>query len=246
MFGGPIRAPRLQSADVTAPLPDLVLYARAGCHLCEETRALARGASSRTARHAASPRPRLVERDIDADPALQRPVRVRDPGRRRSATARLQLATSPPGSGACSPTRSTASGRPHDAATTRSSLAVAAGLISFLSPCVLPLVPAYLGQLTAVAVAAQGPGAQPSRWARRPARGRLRRGLRHRCSRCSGSRPRSPAACLADYLPALRVDRRHASSSCMGLSLAGHPARSRSSSARGGPSTPAPPRASRR
>lgn len=43
-------------------------------------------------------------------------------------------------------------------------LAVAAGLISFMSPCVLPLVPAYLGQLTAVAVAAQGPGSQPSRW----------------------------------------------------------------------------------
>jgi cytochrome c-type biogenesis protein len=32
-------------------------------------------------------------------------------------------------------------------------LAVGAGLLSFLSPCVLPLVPAYLGQLTAVAVA---------------------------------------------------------------------------------------------
>jgi len=32
-------------------------------------------------------------------------------------------------------------------------VAVAAGVISFLSPCVLPLVPAYLGQLTAVAVA---------------------------------------------------------------------------------------------
>ena len=31
-------------------------------------------------------------------------------------------------------------------------VAVAAGLLSFLSPCVLPLVPAYLGQLTAVAV----------------------------------------------------------------------------------------------
>lgn len=45
--------------------------------------------------------------------------------------------------------------------------AMAAGLISFLSPCVLPLVPAYLGQLTAVAVAAQGDGASaaPSRWA---------------------------------------------------------------------------------
>jgi cytochrome c-type biogenesis protein len=43
-------------------------------------------------------------------------------------------------------------------------VAVAAGLISFLSPCVLPLVPAYLGQLTAVAVASSASGAQPSRW----------------------------------------------------------------------------------
>ena len=30
-------------------------------------------------------------------------------------------------------------------------VALAAGVVSFLSPCVLPLVPAYLGQLTAVA-----------------------------------------------------------------------------------------------
>ena len=47
-------------------------------------------------------------------------------------------------------------------------VALAAGLISFLSPCVLPLVPAYLGQLTAVAVADAGgraAGASPSRWA---------------------------------------------------------------------------------
>ena len=43
-------------------------------------------------------------------------------------------------------------------------VAVAAGLISFLSPCVLPLVPAYLGQLTAVAVAGSPPGTAPSRW----------------------------------------------------------------------------------
>jgi cytochrome c-type biogenesis protein len=43
-------------------------------------------------------------------------------------------------------------------------VAVAAGLISFLSPCVLPLVPAYLGQLTAVAVAGSPDGAAPSRW----------------------------------------------------------------------------------
>ena len=43
-------------------------------------------------------------------------------------------------------------------------VALAAGVISFLSPCVLPLVPAYLGQLTAVAVAAQQ-GGSASRWA---------------------------------------------------------------------------------
>jgi cytochrome c-type biogenesis protein len=44
-------------------------------------------------------------------------------------------------------------------------VAVAAGLLSFLSPCVLPLVPAYLGQLTAVAVASgSGAATGPSRW----------------------------------------------------------------------------------
>ncbi len=48
-------------------------------------------------------------------------------------------------------------------------VAVAAGLLSFLSPCVLPLVPAYLGQLTRVAVraadaAAEGRTGGPSRW----------------------------------------------------------------------------------
>lgn len=43
-------------------------------------------------------------------------------------------------------------------------VAVAAGLLSFLSPCVLPLVPAYIGQLTAVAVASSEAGISPSRW----------------------------------------------------------------------------------
>jgi cytochrome c-type biogenesis protein len=42
-------------------------------------------------------------------------------------------------------------------------IAVGAGLLSFLSPCVLPLVPAYLGQLSAVAVVGRD-GAAPSRW----------------------------------------------------------------------------------
>ncbi|HUR03389.1 MAG TPA: cytochrome c biogenesis CcdA family protein, partial [Nonomuraea sp.] len=43
-------------------------------------------------------------------------------------------------------------------------VAVAAGLLSFLSPCVLPLVPAYLGQLTAIAVVGQTAATPPSRW----------------------------------------------------------------------------------
>jgi cytochrome c-type biogenesis protein len=53
-----------------------------------------------------------------------------------------------------------------DASATNLTIAVAigAGLISFLSPCVLPLVPAYLGQLTAVAVSAGSTPTPPSRW----------------------------------------------------------------------------------
>jgi cytochrome c-type biogenesis protein len=43
-------------------------------------------------------------------------------------------------------------------------VAILAGLVSFLSPCVLPLVPAYLGQLTAISVAGSAAGARPSRW----------------------------------------------------------------------------------
>ena len=42
-------------------------------------------------------------------------------------------------------------------------VALGAGLLSFLSPCVLPLVPAYVGQLSAVAVVGRTAGA-PSRW----------------------------------------------------------------------------------
>ena len=42
-------------------------------------------------------------------------------------------------------------------------LAVGAGLLSFLSPCVLPLVPAYIGQLSAVAVVGRVDGRPPTR-----------------------------------------------------------------------------------
>jgi cytochrome c-type biogenesis protein len=98
-------------------------------------------------------------------------------------------------------------------------LAVAAGLISFVSPCVLPLVPAYLGQLTAVAVAAQGTGAQPSRWA----------AVRHSVAYVAGFgsvftllgiTATFAGGVLADYLPALRVIG-GSILVVMGLSLAG-------------------------
>ena len=42
-------------------------------------------------------------------------------------------------------------------------VALGAGLLSFLSPCVLPLVPAYIGQLSAVAVVGRSAG-EMSRW----------------------------------------------------------------------------------
>ena len=42
-------------------------------------------------------------------------------------------------------------------------VALGAGLLSFLSPCVLPLVPAYVGQLAAVAVVGRTSG-EMSRW----------------------------------------------------------------------------------
>jgi hypothetical protein len=55
--------------NVTAPLPDLVLYARAGCGLCDEARVTLtlvldeRGALG-------LPVPNLIERDITSDPEL--------------------------------------------------------------------------------------------------------------------------------------------------------------------------------
>jgi glutaredoxin len=78
---------------VTLPLPDLVLYTRPGCHLCEEARATLELLIADRVAHGL-PVPRLVERDIDADEDLQRryaftiPVVALD-GRE------LELATSP-------------------------------------------------------------------------------------------------------------------------------------------------------
>jgi cytochrome c-type biogenesis protein len=83
-------------------------------------------------------------------------------------------------------------------------VALAAGVISFLSPCVLPLVPAYLGQLTAIAVAGSADGARPSRWL----------AMRHALAYVAGFgtvftvlgiTATFAAGPIADYLPALRV-----------------------------------------
>jgi cytochrome c-type biogenesis protein len=85
-------------------------------------------------------------------------------------------------------------------------LAFGAGLLSFLSPCVLPLVPAYLGQLTAVAVAGRGAdaGTTPNRWL----------AVRHAFAYVAGFgavftllgvTATYAAAGLAAYIPTLRV-----------------------------------------
>lgn len=85
-------------------------------------------------------------------------------------------------------------------------VAIGAGLLSFLSPCVLPLVPAYLGQLTAVAVVGRfGDAAVPSasRWT----------AIRHALAFVGGFglvftllgvTATFAAGPLVDYLPALR------------------------------------------
>ncbi len=58
--------------DMTgAPLPALVLYSRAECHLCDEARALL-GALLAERVAAGLPAPPIEERDIDTDPEWHR------------------------------------------------------------------------------------------------------------------------------------------------------------------------------
>ena len=56
---------------IDAPLPDLVLYGRPGCGLCDEARSLLTALLDERAR-AGLLSPHLVERDIDTDPAWER------------------------------------------------------------------------------------------------------------------------------------------------------------------------------
>ena|SRR6185369_6942389 len=65
-------------AAVTPPLPDLVLYARPGCHLCDEAHdAIALVLADRASR--GLPVPALIERNIEADPAWHRAFLERIP-----------------------------------------------------------------------------------------------------------------------------------------------------------------------
>ncbi len=75
-----------------APLPDLVLYGRPSCSLCDEARAILLALQEHRAR-AGLPVPRLVERDIETNPVWQRDyfasIPVVELGERR-----IELATS--------------------------------------------------------------------------------------------------------------------------------------------------------
>ena len=76
-----------------APLPDLILYGRPGCHLCDEARETVE-ALLRQRSEAGQPTPQLVERDIETNDEWQRAwfasIPVLELGERR-----LVLATSP-------------------------------------------------------------------------------------------------------------------------------------------------------
>ena len=85
-------SPTIHREMHAAPLPDLVLYGRPGCGLCDETRALLTALREERAR-AGLAVPRLVERDIETDRAWEQAyfasIPVVELGDRR-----LELATS--------------------------------------------------------------------------------------------------------------------------------------------------------
>jgi hypothetical protein len=80
-------------AAMSTPVPELILYTRTGCHLCDDARALIQGLlEDRAARGA--PAAALRERDITTDPSLERQLFDRIPVVELNGR-RLELATSP-------------------------------------------------------------------------------------------------------------------------------------------------------
>jgi len=80
------------TAGASTPLPDLVLYSRDGCHLCDDARSILEALLTER-RAAGLPSPALVERDITTDADWERQffttIPVVELGGRR-----LELATS--------------------------------------------------------------------------------------------------------------------------------------------------------
>jgi hypothetical protein len=75
-----------------ASLPDLILYARDGCHLCDEARETLRALLRERAAHGL-PVPRLVDRDIATNPGWERAFLTTIPVVELGGQ-RLELATS--------------------------------------------------------------------------------------------------------------------------------------------------------
>lgn len=75
-----------------APLPDLILYGRPECGLCDEARQLLHALTDERASHGL-PTPTLTEIDIDSDPDLHRALFDRIPVV-QLGDRRIELATS--------------------------------------------------------------------------------------------------------------------------------------------------------
>ena len=135
----------------TATRPTLVIYRRPGCHLCDDAELLLRDELAIRARSGLAPIT-VTRVDVSRDAGLRGALRAEIPvfaiGSVESDSCRpsARCATS---STARSPSRARDRASVVDLTL---GAALLAGLISFLSPCVLPVVPAYLGQLGILAV----------------------------------------------------------------------------------------------
>jgi hypothetical protein len=89
---GEMIEPARPTAEAVTPLPDLILYAREGCHLCDEARdILAALLAERSA--AGRDIPRLIERDITTNEGWERAFTATIPVV-EFGSRRLELATS--------------------------------------------------------------------------------------------------------------------------------------------------------
>jgi hypothetical protein len=90
---GEMTEPARPTAAAATPLPDLILYSREGCHLCDEARDAIAGLFEER-RASGREVPVLVERDITTNEAWERAfvatIPVVEFGQKR-----LELATSP-------------------------------------------------------------------------------------------------------------------------------------------------------